>query len=159
MDDQLFHRVFIVYFHQIVKFFRFFHSKSCLNRDPNVTFFEYLVKKGIQSVWVCKESRAPPFCNHCLGWAAQVQINLFVSVFFQFGGSPYKILRFVREYLGYRIHSFVVCRKDILFLSGAEMSHLIWPDKRHEIFVKSAEAFVKGTAENPARNSLQRSKI
>ena len=50
-------------------------------------------------------------------------------------------------------------REDILLLPGAEMSHLVRPDKGHEIFVKTSEALMDRAAEYPPCDPLQWGKI
>ena len=143
----------------MIKLLRIIHSQSCLNRDADTAFFKHFIQESVQPVRICKETGSSPLCHNCPGRASKIQVDLLISVLAELICSPYKILRPVRKDLRYRIHPLIMFRQDIFLLSGAEMSHLVRPDKRHEIFVKSSETFMDGAAEDPACNSLERGQI
>ena len=156
MNDQLLQWIFIIYLQEMMKLFRRFHPQSCLDRDADLAFFKHLVQKSVQPVGLRKETGSSPLCHNGLGRTSQIKIDFFISILTEFICRPYKVLGSVRKNLRNRIHSFIVFRQYILLLSGTEVPHLIRPDKRHEIFVKSSETFMDGAAEDPARNSLKR---
>ena len=155
MDDQLFHRISIVDFQNLFKFFRLLFSDPRLDRDFCLRFRKNLIQKPVQFFRKCQKTGSASFCHYGLGRTSQIQIDLRVSILGKFFRRTQKIFRAVRQNLRNCVHPLIIFRQDILPFPAAQMSVLVRIDKRDKIFVHTVKTTVKGIAEHISCDSLQ----
>ena len=126
VKDQFFQRILVIDIQKLFELFLIIFTTSCFDRDFHIELIENFGKEMIQFIGIKQKTGSPFPVDDCFGGAAEIQIDFFISEFFQLPGQADEILGAVGQDLRNGIHALIIFRKDLIPFLSAEFAFRVW---------------------------------
>ena len=126
VKDQFFQRILVIDIQKLFELFLIIFTASCFDRDFHIELIENFGKEMIQFIEIKQKTGSPFPVDDCFGGAAEIQIDFFISEFFQLPGQADEILGAVGQDLRNGLPALIILRKDLIPFLSAEFAFRVW---------------------------------